>query len=1359
MNKKRLIALFLSFTMIIGSLPMTVLADETEDLQEDAQDVQEASDLFNTPDTVTDPIDYIECSWTGTRVDSTRQWKEEVQTVPSDGSMTSGWYYLNSNVSVDGRINLTGDTYLILGDGFTLDVKGIFIPQNSTLTIYAQSNGNTAGKIYSHPDGGGAAIGGKSKSNNGSVEIHGGTIIADGDGHCAGIGTNDGKTGGSITIYGGTVTAKGGSDGAGIGGGRNCDGGTIVIYGGTINANEDPNENGAAIGGGDCGDGGNITIYGGTINCWSRDGACIGGGDDGDGGTITINGGTIKCWDAGHAQGARIGGGCDGDGGITTITGGIIDCWSRDGAGIGGGEDGDGGIIRISGGTITTHPQGQGNGAGIGGGNHSGAGGNITITGGVVTAESKHGAGIGGGRAADTGYFSSLDNSGSGGTVTISGGTVNAVSFWAYGIGAGGSYKERGTQFSSLAAEIGSAGTITITGGTVTAKGYLAGIGGDSGNIKISGGTATVSGYDNDDGYGIHLLSDNGKVTISGGTVNAYGIAYCAGISCERGTVTIKGGTVNAFAGRGAGIGTAKDDGTVHTPAGRNNTDEGRDVKPRGTLIIEGENTEVHATSWYNGIGGFSCGNSGYWYFRNGATIEITITKSIDAGDTERNFYDGARITAGSSSENAVPLRAEKRETAYANYKYRLIEPCDHEGTVEEGVCWACGRKFSSFDVTYELGENEILFVERVDVGAKAHQPEEPVRDGFVFQGWYEVLPGGILGDDSYDFDDAVTNNITLRAVWNHEHDGIIFRPWDSDSGLPGEEGSYVLTKDVTLSSGWTWNEGTLNLCLNGHTITGNINRDDSVISVNGGTLNLYDEEGAMVTQVDARAATVFIGDEGTLNMYGGTITGAMNAYSDPLSGIEVYGSFHMSGGIVTGNPKGVLVEGIGTFTVSGNACVTGNAYNVLLTNNKTILIGGAFDEDARIGVTMDQPSVFTDGLNGNGTEANFLSDNNRYAVVIIDAGEAMLTDSLTVTFDKGDDGAVGTMDPEPVPSGREYTLPACGFTAPEGKVFIGWTIGNGTEIKHAGDEIRVTADITLTAQYDSFATLKGYKLSLDGDIGVNFYMEVADTPANEDLYMRFTVPGASSEYALQEVYLNETVPQTIGGHTYRVFKCRVAAKEMTATITAQLYNGESEASEAYTYSVQEYAEYILDHASQSEEYSKAAPLVKAMLNYGSAAQIYFGVNIYDLANSIMTESDRTVAPVAQADITAPAAVIPDLPEGVEFAGATVSLKSETTLSLYFTSDQTLTFSCEDHSVETHGSSDTYQIARIRGISADDMDEPVTLTVTCGENSYIVQYSILNYCRNALDGTHENLEPIITALYRYYEAAEDYAGE
>ena len=65
-----------------------------------------------------------------------------------------------------------------------------------------------------------------------------------------------------------------------------------------------------------------------------------------------------------------------------------------------------------------------------------------------------------------------------------------------------------------------------------------------------------------------------------------------------------------------------------------------------------------------------------------------------------------------------------------------------------------------------------------------------------------------------------------------------------------------------------------------------------------------------------------------------------------------------------------------------------------------------------------------------------------------------------TVSF--AANGGSGTMDSKTVEEGMEYTLPACGFTAPSGKVFKAWSV-NGTE-KSVGDKIVINADTTVTA-------------------------------------------------------------------------------------------------------------------------------------------------------------------------------------------------------------------------------------------------------------------------------------------------------
>ena len=248
---------------------------------------------------------------------------------------------------------------------------------------------------------------------------------------------------------------------------------------------------------------------------------------------------------------------------------------------------------------------------------------------------------------------------------------------------------------------------------------------------------------------------------------------------------------------------------------------------------------------------------------------------------------------------------------------------------------------------------------------------------------------------------------------------------------------------------------------------------------------------------------------------------------------------------------------------------------------------------------------------------------------------------------------------------------------------------------------------------------------------------------------MHFTIPSGTGTKT-QDVSVKDASVDTVGGKTYYIFKCQVAAKEMTSQITAQLIDGDY-SSDVFPYSVKDYADYLLAHTGDNADYAKAARLVKAMLNYGAYAQLYFDKNTGTLANAGLSTVEKELGNV-EINIDDPDII---LPYGVTFEGATLSLKSETTLSLYFTSSADLTFSCGNYTVET-ATKGGYQIARIRGIKAADIGKILTLNFSGGT----VSYSPLNYCKYVLaDNTqNEKLQNAVKALYLYWQAAAAYFG-
>ena len=320
-------------------------------------------------------------------------------------------------------------------------------------------------------------------------------------------------------------------------------------------------------------------------------------------------------------------------------------------------------------------------------------------------------------------------------------------------------------------------------------------------------------------------------------------------------------------------------------------------------------------------------------------------------------------------------------------------------------------------------------------------------------------------------------------------------------------------------------------------------------------------------------------------------------------------------------------------------------------------------------------------------------------------------------------------------------------------------------------------------------AKLVGYSLSLTGNIGVNFYMELSNDIVNdESAYMNFILPnGTTSKVYVSGTHEDGSTATTDdttvkNGVTYYVFTCEVAAKEMTSDIKAQMIgnNGEKKG-KVYTYTVKEYADYILSHTSAEEsDISKATiQLVKGMLNYGGAAQKYFGYKTDKLAsdgltltgavfndtsiiNNITNETNKASVTCANAKVTFKSAYLSlnsttDLCVSVQFADD-VTVK-EDMFAIWCNTDQ---ISKDQYEVTKVNEENCYKIT-LHGVKASQLNEKYAFYVELSDTEYAqLAYGTNSYAYTVMSSACDNinniesLREVVKALYAYGVCAEEY---
>ena len=310
----------------------------------------------------------------------------------------------------------------------------------------------------------------------------------------------------------------------------------------------------------------------------------------------------------------------------------------------------------------------------------------------------------------------------------------------------------------------------------------------------------------------------------------------------------------------------------------------------------------------------------------------------------------------------------------------------------------------------------------------------------------------------------------------------------------------------------------------------------------------------------------------------------------------------------------------------------------------------------------------------------------------------------------------------------------------------------------------------TFTAEYASESpavSLYGRSITLKDNIDVNYYMEMSDSVFEHDAYLEFKIGGQTYKInAYDAAEVNEN------GKILYKFSCPVNAAQMSDTIETRIVI-DNNTKEEYSYSVKEYASELL---SKSNEYpAETVKLVKALLNYGTAAQTFFKYNTDKPANGILSDADKAVD---AADFDAYKAVIKadsanGQNNGLSYYGSSLICKSEMTVRHYFILDNGSDINNYKFS---YIDADGYEVSLtpkkasdggvycvdISGIMACSLNKNYVCRVTGMDSSQIIEldYGPLSYAysvANSKDSSKE-LKNLMNALYMYSEMASKVNG-
>ena len=591
----------------------------------------------------------------------------------------------------------------------------------------------------------------------------------------------------------------------------------------------------------------------------------------------------------------------------------------------------------------------------------------------------------------------------------------------------------------------GAAPSLTLNGGSITgnkAEGSGGGVFAWEGSCTMNGGS--ISGNRaKEDGGGVLFEDYTQFFTVNGGEIfdnTAEGsFSYGGGVAMHGGDFTMSGGVIrnNSSAHRGGGV-ALEDDALVCTIKDgaviRDNT-----ASYGGGVCLCGGTFEMY--------GGEISGNAAI----DGGGIEVQIERGSLA------FYGGS-VTGNTASRRGGGVYYDLNATL-------IMKKCE----ITDNTASEDGGGLYMADGTLDMTRSKISGNSAGNAG------------------------GGLY----LEYADAYVHTDCL--ISNNSAD-------DCGGGVYLEKGSFsmkdtgILENTAKGRGGGVYSDGSFEMLDFGSSISNNESESlGGAVYVRGGTFTM--KEGELRGNTAANDGGGAAIEEGIFTLEGGRI--CRNGSKDNGGGVAVLycGSFVMTGGEVTGNRAADCGGGIWICNsttraeLSGAIEITDNTAadrddNINMDRNwgGVITIAGPLNNSKPIGVSMDTPGIFTQGLPGNGTAASFTSNQEGYTVQLNDAGEAQLFSLWPALQQRINNAANG----DTIPLDQDVTAAAedTALVIPAEKNITldlaGHTLSRGlTEAKENGNVITVSGSLAVIDSVGGSTITGGFNSQSGGGVRI----------------------------------------------------------------------------------------------------------------------------------------------------------------------------------------------------------------------------------------------------------------------------------